>query len=304
VSTNELERLKRRQSMRQIPIRRVSPGLSTDAAATDSGATDSAATDSVATEEPLEIRLGYTRPGDSRRTEQSISITMRTPGNDEELAVGFLYTEGIIAAAADVRSIGPCGPPAENGLINVVRVELADGVDVDIGRLERHFYTSSSCGVCGKASLEAVAVQSRYDLHGVRFEISRDALGGLPAALKDAQSIFEETGGLHASGLFDSSGRIVEVREDVGRHNALDKLIGSQLNAGAVPLTEFGIVVSGRSSFELMQKSMMAGCAFVAAVGAPSSLAVELAREFGMTLVGFLRRDRFNVYTRPERILA
>jgi FdhD protein len=227
---------------------------------------------------------------------------MRTPGKDQELAVGFLYTEGIIGSREDVASVGPCGPPAPNGLIIVLRVELAPGVAVDLDRLERHFYTSSSCGVCGKSSIEAVAVQSRHDLHASAFRIGAEALGGLPEALRAEQSVFEQTGGLHASGLFDSTGRILLVREDVGRHNALDKLIGNRLMADAVPLDDFGVVVSGRASFELVQKAMMAGCAFLAAVGAPSSLAVELAAEFGMTLVGFLKRDRFNIYTGAERI--
>ncbi|MBN1237674.1 MAG: formate dehydrogenase accessory sulfurtransferase FdhD [Gammaproteobacteria bacterium] len=285
----------RRQSVRQFRIRRVGAGTASFAASADS------IEDAVATEEPLEIRLAYTAPGGERR-ESSISVTMRTPGKDLELAVGFLYTEGIIRGSGDVDSVGPCGPPAANGLVNVVKVELAPSVDVDLDRLERHFYTSSSCGVCGKSSLEAVAVQGRYDLHSVDGVFSRDALGGLPDALRSQQDVFDRTGGLHASGLFDPNGRIVLVREDVGRHNALDKLIGNRLMADKLPLSRFGIVVSGRASFELMQKAMMAGCPLVAAVGAPSSLAVELAEEFGMTLIGFLKKDRFNIYSRPDRV--
>lgn len=257
--------------------------------------------DVVATEEPLEIRLAYSRP-DGGRAEQSISVTMRTPGHDAELAVGFLYTEGIVRNKVDIESVAPCGPPAPNGLINVVRVELAAGVDVDLDRLERHFYTSSSCGVCGKSSLEAVAVQGRYDLHTVDLQVSGERLGVLPDALRAQQTVFERTGGLHASGLFDSAARVDAVREDVGRHNALDKLIGQALMADELPLFEFGVVVSGRASFELMQKAMMAGIPLLAAVGAPSSLAVDLAEEFGMTLIGFLKKDKFNVYTRPDRI--
>ncbi len=257
--------------------------------------------DAVATEEPLEIRLAYTRP-DGLRAQQSISITMRTPGNDGELAAGFLLTEGIIADAAQIDAIGPCGPPAANGLINVVRVDLAAGVEIDLDRLKRHFYTSSSCGVCGKASLEAVAVQGRYDLHGAALRVRAEALGTLPERLRAQQSVFERTGGLHASGLFDAEGRIEAIREDVGRHNALDKLIGQALLKNELPLGGCGVAVSGRASFELMQKAMMAGVPMLAAVGAPSSLAVELAEEFGMTLVGFLKPDRFNVYTRPDRI--
>lgn len=265
------------------------------------GADGGACDDVVATEEPLEIRLAYRRP-DGRRTQQSISITMRTPGNDGELAAGFLLTEGIIASAAQVDAIGPCGPPAANGLINVVRVELAVGTEVDLDRLKRNFYTSSSCGVCGKASLEAVAVQGRYDLHGTALQVSAETLGALPERLRALQSVFERTGGLHASGLFDTHGQIDAIREDVGRHNALDKLIGQALLKGELPLGDYGVVVSGRASFELMQKAMMAGIPMLAAVGAPSSLAVEFAEEFGMTLVGFLKADRFNVYSRPDRI--
>ena len=257
--------------------------------------------DVVATEEPLEIRLSYAQP-DGRRAQKSISITMRTPGSDEELAAGFLLTEGIIAGRAELDAIGPCGPPAANGLINVVRVDLAPGVEVDLARLERHFYTSSSCGVCGKASLEAVAVQGRYELRGNALRISADNLGALPERLRGMQSVFDRTGGLHASGLFDAAGQVRASREDVGRHNALDKLIGRALLKDELPLSDCGVVVSGRASFELMQKAMMAGIPILAAVGAPSSLAVEFAEEFGMTLVGFLQANRFNVYSRPDRI--
>jgi FdhD protein len=195
------------------------------------------------------------------------------------------------------------GQRAADGLINVVRVELTPGVSVDFKRLERNFYMTSSCGVCGKASIDAVAVQGQYDPGAVDFRIAGAVLGRLPGALKTQQSVFEQTGGLHASGLFDAAGTIVALREDVGRHNALDKLIGQALLRGELPLSRNGVIVSGRASFELMQKSKMAGCPLVVAVGAPSSLAVELAREFGITLVGFLKSDRFNVYSRPDRIL-
>jgi FdhD protein len=228
---------------------------------------------------------------------------MRTPGHDEDLAVGFLFTEGIIHSRDDVQGVVPRGQPSPTGLVNVVRVELAPEVTVDFKRLERHFYTSSSCGICGKASIDSVAVQGRFDLHASGVKIMADLLGELPAALRSEQAVFEQTGGLHASGVFDANGKIAAVREDVGRHNALDKLIGRALLDGRVPLAEHGIVVSGRASFELVQKAKIAGCAFVAAVGAPSSLAVELAQEFGMTLVGFLKPGRFNVYNRPDRIL-
>jgi FdhD protein len=285
----ETDETAQRQSVRRFAVRRV-------------GAPDAPDTDVVATEEPLGIRLGYSR-ADGSRAEEEVSITMRTPGHDEDLAVGFLFTEGIIRDGSEVQGVVPRGQPAPNGLVNVVRVELAPQVKVDFKRLERHFYTSSSCGICGKASIDSVAVQGRFDLHSAPFAIRADLLGRLPATLKTEQAVFEQTGGLHASGLFDASGTISAVREDVGRHNALDKLIGRALLEGRVPLVNHGIVVSGRASFELMQKAKIAGCAFVAAVGAPSSLAVELAQEFGMTLVGFLKPERFNVYNRPDRVL-
>jgi len=281
----------RRHSVRPVAIRRV-------ATASDRAPS---ANDVVATEEPLGIRLGYSRP-DGSRAEEDVSITMRTPGHDEDLAVGFLFTEGIIHARSEVLGVVPRGQPDENGLINSVRVDLAPGVKVDFKRLERHFYTSSSCGICGKASIDAVAVQGHFDLHNVALRIAAAALGRLPAALAARQAVFAQTGGLHASALFDESGTIVAVREDVGRHNALDKLVGDALLHDRVPLTGHGIVVSGRASFELMQKAKMAGCALVAAVGAPSSLAVEIAQQFGITLVGFLKRDSFNVYSRPDRV--
>jgi len=280
----------RKHSARRVEIRRV-----VDAAGAEP------ISDVVAAEEPLGIRLGYSRP-DGSRAEEDVSITMRTPGYDADLAVGFLFTEGIIHSHAEVQGVVPRGQPDLNGLINSVRVDLAPGVEVDFKRLERHFYTSSSCGVCGKASLDSVAVQGRFDLHGATFSIAAEALGKLPALLASRQAVFEQTGGLHASGLFDASGDIVATREDVGRHNALDKLIGDALLHDRVPLTAYGIVLSGRASFELMQKAKMAGCALVAAVGAPSSLAVELAVQFGITLVGFLKATQFNVYSRPDRI--
>ncbi|HEY7672177.1 MAG TPA: formate dehydrogenase accessory sulfurtransferase FdhD [Gammaproteobacteria bacterium] len=284
----ELKSTKRRQGLRQVEVQRVAEESWTDE-------------DFVATEEPLEIRLSHVG-ADKARTERSLAITMRTPGNDDELAAGFLLSEGIIKRRADLVSVTTVGPPAPSGLFNVVCATLADHVAVELERLERHFYTSSSCGVCGKASLAAVAVHSQYDVRATAFKIERGVLGALPTKLIAEQSVFERTGGLHASGLFDASGGVLAVREDVGRHNALDKLIGSRLLADGLPLAEFGILVSGRASFELMQKALIAGCPLVAAVGAPSSLAVDLAREFGMTLVGFLKRDRFNVYTRPDRI--
>jgi FdhD protein len=291
----ELTDLSRRPSLKRVVISRV--GKNDESVDEFVIETD----DVVATEEPLEIRLELDG-ADGERIERSISITMRTPGNDEELAIGFLFSEGIIKSSKDVLLARPCGPPAPNGLINVVRVELAPGVDVQLDRLERHFYTSSSCGVCGKASLDAVAVQGRFDIGSNRFSIDRRVLGKLPEALRTDQVVFDQTGGLHASGLFDAEGDLLAVREDVGRHNALDKLIGSRLQSDDVPFDRYGIALSGRASFELLQKAMMAGCPLVAAVGAPSSLAVELAVEFGITLIGFLKPDRFNVYSRADRI--
>jgi FdhD protein len=276
--------------VRRVDVRRVSGGeLTSDR-------------DAVATEEPLGISLGYSR-ADGSRAEEEVSITMRTPGHDEDLAVGFLFTEGIIHARADVASVVPRAQPQPSGLMNAVRVELTPGVKVDFKRLERHFYTSSSCGICGKASIDSVAVQGRFDVNTAEFRVTAAVLGGLPAALKARQSVFEQTGGLHASGLFDAAGAIVALREDVGRHNALDKLVGHSLLRGDLPLSRYGVVLSGRASFELMQKAKMAGCPLVAAVGAPSSLAIELANEFGMTLVGFLKPDHFNVYSRPDRVI-
>lgn len=252
-------------------------------------------TDRVAIEEPLEIRLDYQLR--DRRAARSISITMRTPGNDEELAVGFLLSEGIIRTAADVRRAGPCGPPVGPlGLHNVVRVELAENVAVDLGRLERHFYTTSSCGVCGKSSLEALALNRPAALPADSPPFAAAVIRELPDRLRKAQAVFAQTGGLHAAALFDRSGEILSLREDVGRHNAVDKLFGAELLAGRPPRGDRGLLLSGRASFELMQKALMAGVPLVAAVGAPSSLAVDLAKQYEMTLIGFLREGRFNVY--------
>lgn len=261
-------------------------------------------TDLVTIEEPMEIRLVY-GPDRQRRT-QSLAVTMRTPGDDFDLARGFLFTESIASTTGDILDISYCGPPSpDKGLYNTVQVTLASHVAVDADKLLRHFYTSSSCGVCGKASLDAVRVQlpqaERDD-----FEIAPATVNSLPAALRAAQTEFDRTGGLHASACFDSAGRIVRLREDVGRHNALDKLIGASLHTetdGERPLAGLGVLLSGRASFELIQKAAMTGTAFVAAVGPPSSLAVELAAETGLTLVGFLKAATFNLYVNPERIV-
>src|SRR5262249_19207794 len=233
--------------------------------------------DELAVEEPLEIRLGYSAAG--QRVQRSISITMRTPGQDDELAAGFLLSEGIVRDRADIEFIRPCGPAV--GVLklhNVIRVELRADVPVDMKRLERHFYTTSSCGVCGKTSLEALQVGAAPDFLLDRPILSVETVHQLPLELRKAQAILDHTGGLHGAGLFSAEGELLGLREDVGRHNAVDKLIGSELLAGRVPLRDRIILVSGRASFELMQKALMAGIPILVAVGAPSSLAVELAR--------------------------
>jgi len=252
--------------------------------------------DLLAVEEPLEIRLKYHGP--SGPVEQNISITMRTPGNDPELAVGFLFTEGILKKFSDVVSV------SQNSLDgNIVVVELNDKLDFDMKKLERHFYTSSSCGVCGKSSIEAVRTVSGFRFPVSGFTIDAALLHTLPGLLREKQNVFESTGGLHASAVFDAAGKLILLREDVGRHNALDKLIGAALENNMIPLSETILLLSGRASFELIQKASMAGIPVVAAVGAPSSLAVELARESGMTLIGFLRNERFNIYCGEERVV-
>ena len=255
--------------------------------------------DSVAVEEPLEIQLSYTRRG--IRAVKSISITMRTPGSDRELAAGFLLTEGVIPDGAAIEAWeSPDIGKREAG--NVIRAVLRDGVEVDMRSLERNFYMTSSCGVCGKTSLEALHVAGRIALDPDRPVWDAALIGALPAALRADQAIFEATGGLHGAALFGAGGSLVATREDVGRHNAVDKLIGSQVLAGSVPLSGCLLLVSGRASFELVQKAVMAGIPILAAVGAPSSLAVDLARQFGATLLGFVGRDRFNVYTGAQRL--
>lgn len=256
--------------------------------------------DFVVMEEPLEIRLGFQKNG--TRHQKSISVTMRTPGHDEELALGFLFTEGIISGMEQVESLAH--PPVrwKQARENVMLVELADGVELDFKKLERHFYTTSSCGVCSKASIEAVRVQGRFELPENRPVFAAGVLHSLPDLLLRRQSIFDSTGGLHGAALFDAEGQLLLSREDVGRHNAVDKLVGIALQQGLLPLSNYLVLVSGRAGFELVQKSIVAGAPLLAAVGAPTSLAVELAEEAGMTLVGFLRNGQFNIYTCPERI--
>ncbi len=258
--------------------------------------------DQVAVEEPLEIRLGYST--DEGHTARSISITMRTPGNDAELALGFLYSESIIQSANDVANVEHCGPPApDTGHNNIVRVDLAAHVAVDLGRLQRHFYTTSSCGVCGKSSLDALRVIGAKSLAGNEVRFEKDILIAMPDALRNRQRTFDATGGLHAAAAFDSQGEIVVVHEDVGRHNAVDKVVGELLTRECLPANDLGLMVSGRASFELMQKALVAGFPLLAAVSAPSSLAVQLANEFNVSLVGFLRGDTFNIYSAGDRII-
>ncbi len=265
------------------------------------GAAQRSREDRVAVEEPLEIRLGY-ETVDGRK-ESSISITMRTPGNDAELATGFLFTESIIRDDADVALTKACGPPAPgSGNVNVMRVELESGVSVDLDRLRRHFYTTSSCGVCGKASLDALRLSAAKEPIVDNTRFSKQTLIGLPDKLRASQKTFDETGGLHAAAAFNAGGELLVTHEDVGRHNAVDKVVGTLLSRGLLPANDLGLIVSGRASFELMQKALMADMPILAAVSAPSSLAVELAREFNMTLVGFLRGDTFNIYAGEERI--
>lgn len=255
--------------------------------------------DVVAVEEPLEIRVRFT-DGDEWRT-RSVSVTMRTPGDDFELAAGFLFAEGLVADRRDIQEISYCSGD-EQQEYNLLEVRLAPDAFFDAGLLNRNFYMTSSCGVCGKASLEAIEVQGCAPIADGTMSVRADVLTRLPDALRVAQPVFEKTGGIHASALFDVQGRLLALREDVGRHNALDKLIGREFLSGRLPLADRIVLVSGRTSFELLQKATMAGVPVVVAVGAPSSLAVELARRFNVTLVGFTRATGFNVYAGRARV--
>lgn len=250
----------------------------------------------------MEIRLNLPGPTGERR-EQSLSVTMRTPGDDFELAVGFLYTEGVIEASEDVEEVTYCmGTEKADQAYNVVSVKLRAGIQFDPELLQRNFYTTSSCGVCGKTSLEAIETQRCPMLPKGHPVMSMQTVHALNDQLRNDQSVFQATGGIHAAGLFDAEGELVSLREDVGRHNAVDKLIGEKLLADELPLNDYLMMVSGRSSFEIMQKALVAGIPMVAAVGAPSSLAADLAREFGMTLLGFVRNERYNIYAGGARI--
>jgi FdhD protein len=257
--------------------------------------------DLLAIEEPLEIRMGFGAMTD--RQQKSLSVTMRSPGHDFELTVGFLFTEGIIKKYDQIESVKYCEDGGkQDQKENIVRVELKPEVEIDFEKLQRHFYTSSSCGVCGKSSIDSVKVNCAPQPD--TFQIASSIVHSLPEKLRKAQQVFEHTGGLHASALFDAEGNLILLREDVGRHNVLDKIVGAMLSKEKIPLSNYALLVSGRASFELVQKAAVAGIPLLAAVGAPSSLAVELAKEFGMTLLGFVRDQRFNVYCGEQRITS
>ena len=274
--------------------------ISVDPAAR-SGVTSTERADVLAAEEPLGIRIGG----------QAVSLTMRTPGDDIDLTAGFLVSEGIIAGPADVVSIRVCDgqqcghdhDPDDESLGNLADVLLRPGLEVR-PELRRNFLTSSACGVCGKTSISDVHVPGQVDLFADHLTVTAAVLAQLPDTLRQAQRVFDRTGGLHAAGLFSSGGELLCVREDVGRHNAVDKVVGWALQAGLLPLSGCVLLVSGRASFELVQKAVLAGIPVLAAVSAPSSLAVELAQEAGLTLIGFLRGGSMNVYTASQRVIA
>jgi FdhD protein len=257
--------------------------------------------DAIAVEEPLEIRLlkeGV--PSEANGvTGRPVSITMRTPGNDSELALGFLFGEGLLREPRDVVDVRPCGPTG-----NVIRVTVRADLPLDLDRLNRNFYTTSSCGVCGKASIEAVTASAGVKHVGSDLVVRESVLRVLPDVLKASQKGFAETGGMHAVGLFTGEGELLASREDVGRHNAMDKLVGAALRDGELPWDQRILLLSGRASFELIQKAMMAAAPVVAAIGAPSTLAVELAESAGITLVAFLRPGGCNVYTHGGRVIS
>jgi FdhD protein len=252
--------------------------------------------DTLAVEEPLELRVAGA----------PLAVTMRTPGHDVELAAGFLVSEGVIAEGGEFRSAIHCGGPGTGGVenqYNVLDVTLAPGVAPPRPEVTRNLFTSSSCGLCGKASIDAVATVSRYDVAADRTEADAERIAGFPDRLREGQAVFEKTGGLHAAALFDIEGdEMLVLREDVGRHNAVDKVVGWATLADRLPLRGTALQVSGRASFELVQKAVMAGIPLLIAVSAPSSLAVELADSAGLTLIGFARGTSMNVYTHPERV--
>lgn len=252
--------------------------------------------DQVAIEEPLEIQLAYNTS--TGRQQKNIAVTMRTPGNDEELAAGFLFTEGIIKNKEAISEIKKLSFDE-----NRILVTLYEKIQPDLSNVSRNFYSTSSCGICGKASIEAIRTISYYGDEEDAISINGPVLYHLQDSLKKQQVVFENTGGLHASALFSPQGNFMMLREDVGRHNALDKIVGAALIGGQLPLSNCILLLSGRASFELVQKAIMADIKIIAAVGAPSSLAVELAKEAGITLIGFLRSNRFNIYSGEQRII-
>ena len=281
-------------------IQRIS--VSDDPAPGSAGPLAGARADLLAVEEPLEIRIGG----------QPLTVTMRTPGDDIDLAAGFLFTEGLLSPAVDLRQIRMCDENVADATLEVADLPSAAEVQratdarraqqTAQDRAQRNFLTTSACGVCGKESIDAIRVRSRYDLTADQTQVSPVVLAGLPDRLREAQRVFASTGGLHAAGLFTTDGSLAVLREDVGRHNAVDKVIGWALRAGRLPLTGHILMVSGRASFELVQKAAVAGLPVLAAVSAPSSLAADLAEETGMTLVGFLRGNSMNAYTGLQRL--
>ncbi len=291
------------------------PWISTLTVERVAGLVPEGVTETLAVEEPLEIQLGFGAAGE--RVVKSISVTMRTPGNDCELAAGFLMTEGVVRDAGDIKSISYSkiqGQPIQTDLDhpnfisiahhsrnNVVRVELNEDVSVSLANIERNFYTTSSCGICGKASLLALRSVCPPRRRNT-FSIDATVLYKLPDRMRRAQAVFERTGGLHGAALFKADGTMLGLREDVGRHNAVDKLLGKEFLAYRTPLRDTLLLLSGRASFELLQKAVMGGISMVASVGAPSSLAVKVARDFDITLLGFLRDEQFNVYHGVEHL--
>jgi len=258
--------------------------------------------DVLSVEEPLEIRICYGKA--EQRIQKSISVTMRTPGHDLELATGFLFTEGIISSYHDIRSAHHLKTEPSSKKENIVQVELVEECTPQLMQADRNFYTTSSCGVCGKGSIQSIRTVSRFQAPPASpLHLHPELFYQLPEKLRTAQNGFSATGGIHASGLFSTNGDLILLREDVGRHNALDKLIGAALSTQTLPLQQHILLLSGRASFELIQKAAMAGILIVAAIGAPSSLAVELAAEFDITLLGFLNDRRFNIYNASQRII-
>ncbi|OXB15813.1 formate dehydrogenase accessory sulfurtransferase FdhD [Flavobacterium reichenbachii] len=256
--------------------------------------------DTLSIEEPLEIRISYGT--DKERIQKNISVTMRTPGNDIELAIGFLFTEGIITSFEDIKEAYPIKMNCLSQKQNIVQIDLKENFSPNLMQTDRNFYTTSSCGVCGKSSIQSIKTVSPFgNLVRPKVKIEASVFYHLPKKLRMAQSDFASTGGLHASGLFTTKGDLILLSEDVGRHNALDKLIGQSLMNKSLPLNEHILLLSGRASFELIQKAAMAGISIIASIGAPSSLAVELAQEFNITLLGFLKEDRLNIYSASDQ---